>query len=264
MITFGMPTLIETETIEACAGLCQELGLAFVELNMNLPAYQADLMDIARLTDAAGRHDIYYTIHLDENLNPCDFNREVAGAYTRTVLSTIGAARKLGAPVLNMHLSRGVYFTLPDRRVFLFDQYREDYLRGMADFRNRCGDAALEAGVTICVENSDGYTGFQQEALDLLLESPAFALTFDVGHNHTSGGQDKGIILSRANRLKHMHLHDAADRRDHLTLGTGELDIPHCLSLAEAHGCRVVLETKTADGLRRSAEWLRERDFLPG
>ncbi len=264
MITFGMPTLIETETIEACAGLCEELGLGFVELNMNLPAYQSERMDVPGLLDTARRHGIFYTIHLDENLNPCDFNREVADAYTRTVLSTIDIARRLDAPVLNMHLSRGVYFTLPDRRVFLFDQYRAEYLSGMADFRDRCEAAALEAGVTICVENSSGYTDFQLEALDLLLESPAFALTFDVGHDHASGGQDMDVILSRASRLKHMHLHDAAGGRDHLTLGTGELDIAQRLGLAEAHGCRVVLETKTAEGLLRSVEWLRNRGFLPG
>jgi hypothetical protein len=32
-----MPTLIEAKTLESCASLCRELGLAFVELNMNMP-----------------------------------------------------------------------------------------------------------------------------------------------------------------------------------------------------------------------------------
>ena len=36
----GMPTLIELKSIEACAALCRELGLAFVELGMDLPEYQ--------------------------------------------------------------------------------------------------------------------------------------------------------------------------------------------------------------------------------
>ena len=37
---FGMPTLIEIKSLEACAALCKELDLRFVELNMNLPEYQ--------------------------------------------------------------------------------------------------------------------------------------------------------------------------------------------------------------------------------
>lgn len=38
----GMPMLFETQSIETGAALGRELGLAFVELNMNPPAYQAD------------------------------------------------------------------------------------------------------------------------------------------------------------------------------------------------------------------------------
>ena len=37
MFRCGMPTLIETETLEECAALCRELELDFIELNMNLP-----------------------------------------------------------------------------------------------------------------------------------------------------------------------------------------------------------------------------------
>jgi hypothetical protein len=45
MLQFGMQPLIEIKSTEACAALCRELGLAFVELNMNLPEYQANRLD---------------------------------------------------------------------------------------------------------------------------------------------------------------------------------------------------------------------------
>ena len=110
--------------IEDCAALCSKLGLQFVELNMNLPQYQTVSLDTNRLEAVAKRYGIYFTIHLDENLNVSDFNPFVAQAYTRTVLETIRIARRLNIPVLNMHLSEGVYFTLPDRKIFLYEQYR--------------------------------------------------------------------------------------------------------------------------------------------
>jgi hypothetical protein len=50
--------------------MCQELRLAFIELNMNLPAYQTDKLNMAQLLEIASKYNIYYTIHLDENLNP--------------------------------------------------------------------------------------------------------------------------------------------------------------------------------------------------
>ena len=45
MIQFGMPTLIENRTLEENAALCGELGLRFIELNMNFPEYQIDQLE---------------------------------------------------------------------------------------------------------------------------------------------------------------------------------------------------------------------------
>lgn len=54
-----------------------------------------------------------------------------------------------------------------------------------------------------------------------------------------------------------MHLHDAREKKNHLALGDGVLEIPRYLALAGERDCRVVLETKTIAGLRRSVEWMR-------
>ena len=69
---YGMPTLIETNTLCECARLCAELGLDFIELNMNLPQYQLQKTDADYFKRIATQYGIYYTIHLDENLNVCD------------------------------------------------------------------------------------------------------------------------------------------------------------------------------------------------
>ena len=66
MLRFGMPTLIETATIEECAALCRDAGLDFIEMNMNLPQYQVETMNEAHLKRVAKDYEIAYTIHLDE------------------------------------------------------------------------------------------------------------------------------------------------------------------------------------------------------
>lgn len=254
---YGMPTLIETSSLEECAKLCVDLGLEFIELNMNLPQYQLDKIDVEQFKNVADKYGIYYTIHLDENLNVCDFNPYVAEAYKKTVADTIEIAKQLDVRVLNMHMARGVYFTLPDRKVYLFSEYKEQYFKSVVDFRNMCEKAIGTADVKICIENCDGYTDFQQEAIELLLESKVFALTFDVGHNHGIGGTDEEFIMKHKDRLQHIHLHDAEGRKNHLALGTGEIDIEKYINLANEQNCRVVLETKTIDGLKQSMVWLK-------
>ena len=255
---FGMPTLIETESLEECASLCNELCLEFIELNMNMPQYQLDKIDVEYFKSVAQQYKIYYTIHLDENLNISDFNPYVASAYFRTVKETIELAKQLNVPIINMHLSKGVYFTLPDKKVYLFDEYKEQYLKSIQSFREQCESAIGDYPIIISIENCDGYTHFNKEAIDILLNSSVFGLTFDVGHNHGIGGIDEPIIVANKNKLCHMHLHDVKGRQNHMALGTGELDVQKYMNLANDCNCRIVIETKTIAGLKQSVNWFRD------
>ena len=256
---FGMPSLIELDTLEECAALCARLGLDFVELNMNLPQFQIQTMNPDHMKAVGEAYGISYTIHLDENMNMADFNPLVAEAHRKTVVQTIHLAKKLGIPVLNMHMPVGVYFTLPEGKVYLFQRYRRQFLDGMAAFRDACQGAIGDSGIQICVENWHGYTGWQIEGLDLLLESPVFGLTFDVGHNHCKQGMDEPAVMQRETRLRHMHIHDVVEGKDHRPLGTGELDKEKYLDLARRLDCSVVVETKTVAGLEQSVQWLKTR-----
>lgn len=257
----GMPTLIETSTIKDCASLCKELQLNFVELNMNLPQYQLENIDAAKFADVAKRNGIYYTIHLDENLNVCDFNKRVADAYLETVLRTIELAQKLEIPILNMHMSKGVYFTMPNKKIYLFDKYTDVYFESLQIFRDACEKAIGSSAITICIENTSGYNmEFLQKGLSFLLASRSFGLTFDIGHNAGIGGTDEDVIVRHANKLCHMHVHDAVGKGSHLPLGTGELDLPKYFAMANQYDCRVVLETKTIQGLAQSVQWIKNKN----
>lgn len=255
-IQFGMPTLIETETIDKCASIYNTLGLDFIELNMNLPQYQVGTIDVEHLKLLADKYKLFYSIHLDENTNVCDFNPKVADAYIQTITEVISIAKTLEIQILNMHLPHGVYFTLPERKVYLFDEYKNNYLKNILNFRNICDSAIGDSPIKICIENCDGFTDFQKEAIEILLSSDVFGLTFDIGHNHGINGIDEPFILAHKDRICHMHMHDALGKKNHLALGDGELDISQYLSLAEACDCSIVLETKTINGLSKSAAYI--------
>ena len=107
---FGMPTLIDLKSLEACAVLCKELDLQFVELNMDLPEYQVDMLDLTQLADITKRFGIYYTIHLEDTASPWDFNKRIAAAYIETILQTIEIAET------DKH--SGFEYALSSRRIF--------------------------------------------------------------------------------------------------------------------------------------------------
>ena len=125
-----------------------------------------------------------------------------------------------------------------------------------------CEEAA-EGAVSICLENTGNFNKpFLQEALELFLQSPLFGLTFDIGHNHSAEDVDRPFFLAHKERLHHFHIHDAIGGKNHLPLGTGEIDLPWHLALAAERDCRAVLEVKTAQALADSAAWLHREGFL--
>ena len=272
---FGMPTLIEYQRTEQNLALCGALGLRFIELNMNFPAYQlTDAAEIERLALLAEEARVYYTVHLDENLNIADFNPAVSEAWLRTVHRAIEAAKKLlplkkrfGAAqplTLNMHLHPGVHITLPNEKVRLYERYFDVYFEAYRRFRTLCEEWIGGADLLMTVENTGGFRDYERQVIAYLLESPCFALTWDIGHSGAAGETDEPFLLAHRQKLRHFHIHDGSTvpPRNHLALGDGELDVTGRLALAEACGARCVLETKTEEALRKSAAWLRERGVM--
>ena len=270
-----MPTLIENQTLEENAALCCSLGLKFIELNMNFPEYQIDQLEQTEtMLKIADQYGIYYTIHLDENLNIADFNLLVTKAYLETVRRSVDVAKKLmrlrdqygdcSQPlILNMHMNHGIHITLPDRKVQMYSRDFDAYMRSFVTFRSLCEEWIGDSDVMIAVENTDGFREYEKSAVEYLLESPKFGLTWDIGHSKAAGEKDVPFIRRHHEKLIHFHLHDGSESpaRNHLALGDGEINVLERLKLAEGRNARCVLETKTIEALNKSVNWLRRNNI---
>ena len=268
---FGMPTLIENHTLEENAALCEALGLRFIELNMNFPEYQVDRLEQTdELVRIAEQHHLYYTVHLDENLNIADFNPLVTQAYLETVRRTILAAKALlplrdryGDPTqpltLNMHMHHGIYITLPDRKVQMYERNFETYMQSFAVFRSLCEEWIGDSSIMMAVENTDGFRDYEKKMIAYLLESKKCGLTWDIGHSKAIREADVSFLMEHQDKLIHFHIHDGTETppRNHLALGDGEIDLGARLKLAAERNARCVLETKTISALKQSVRWLR-------
>ena len=275
MLQFGMPTLIENRTLQDNIDLCSSLGLHFIELNMNFPEYQLScLEETDALIHAAEGAGIYFTIHLDENLNIADFNPLVTGAYLETVRRSVEAAKKLlclrdrfgdiSQPLtLNMHMHHGIFITLPDRKVQMYERDFDTYMESFMHFRSLCEELIGNSSIMIAVENTDGFRDYEKKAIEYLLESPKFGLTWDIGHSKAVRETDVPFILEHQEKLIHFHIHDGTENppKNHLALGDGEINLSERLRMAESRNTRCVLETKTIAALQKSAAWLRHAGY---
>lgn len=89
-----------------------------------------------------------------------------------------------------------------------------------------------------------------------------FTLTWDIGHSHACKNIDERFLREHQGKLRHFHIHDAIGEKNHMTLGTGEIDLEGRLHIAERWNCRCVVETKTSEALRQSVEWLKLHGYI--
>ncbi|MBQ4070991.1 MAG: sugar phosphate isomerase/epimerase [Clostridia bacterium] len=259
---FGMPTLVECKDIYECCEVAKRCGIDFVEINMSFPQYSADRVNIAELSRLMREYGIFYTIHADEQLNPFDFNPKVSECYFDVMRDTIRVARALDIPVINLHLQRGVYVTLPGRVILLSDVYFDEYCTRVKKFIEMCEEEIGDSGILIAIENVDTnpFTESQLRVMPLFLASPVFALTLDTGHEACLGFKDSHVFAANPERLRHLHLHDVVGAKPHMPLGTGEVDISAKLSALAGETC--LIEVKTVDGLVQSVEYLKKNGVM--
>lgn len=258
---FGLPFMLGTPTIADAVSLCRQAGLAFVELNSNFPQCELGSLDADELRVLAADAGIFFTLHLDDRFDAFDFNQRVRQAYMDTMLAAIELAATAGIPVINIHIARGNIVTLPDGPHYLYAEYPDAFHEAIRIFRDRCTAAIGSSGIRIAVENTDGWEAYERTGIRLLLESPVFGLTLDIGHDHATRHLDLPFF-QQEKRLIHMHAHDGWGETNHQPLGTGEIPLDRFLRQACEAEATVVLEVKTPEALKQSADWLISNDWI--
>ena len=260
---FGMPTLVECKDIFECRDVAVKYGLDFIELNMSFPQYQPGTLSIQQLRQMMEKDGIFFTIHADEMLNPFDFNTKVSECYFDVMRDTISFAKALNIPVINMHLLKGVYVTLPGKVILLSDVYFENYNEKVRQFIKMCEKEIGDANLKIAIENvdSNAFTESQLKVMELFMSSPVFALTLDTGHEFCLSYADSHVFEEYPDKLVHMHLHDAKGKSAHLPLGSAEVSVKDKLS-SFICGETCLIEVKTIAGLEESVEYLKNNNLF--
>ena len=260
---FGMPTLVECRDIFECVDVAKKNQLDFIEINMSFPQYLPSALDVSKLLEITEKEGISYTIHADEMLNPFDFNDSVSNCYFDVMRDTIRFAKKVNIPVINMHLLKGVYVTLPGKVILLSDVYFENYIEKVRQFVKMCEEEIGDTPLKIAIENVDSnpFTESQLKALPIFMASDKFALTLDTGHELCLNFTDSHVFDEYPNKLVHMHLHDAVGKSAHLPYGDGEVKVLEKLAMLK-NGNTCLIEVKTIAGLEQSVKYLIEKGIM--
>ena len=256
----GMPALVEYKTLNELVDLCLKLKLDFIELNMNLPYNFIENLNPAELRRITKQTNIEFTMHMPDDADLGTFYQSVREGYVKLFSDTIDWAKESGVKLLNMHIIEGAKMTLPDKKVYIYDQYSEEFRNNFIKSISTLSEKIKNSNLILTIENSNNFgKAYIQKALDKAITYPNIKLTWDVGHDAVSRFTDKIYLMEHQDEISHMHLHDAVGTKDHQVLFEGDLNITELLQFAKQKNIRALIEVKTAEALEKSMEILNKK-----
>lgn len=257
-IVLGMPTLIELGIIENQIQFAKSLDLNFIELNLDLPYFQTEELSSVKLKELSEKNNIFFTLHLPENLDFGCFQTEIRNGNLAYLQKIIIWAAEAEIKTIVMHLNNGIHFSLPEQKVQLYEEYSKEYLTNIVDSLTVISNMANAHNIIICIENTGNFKlKYIELALKTILKYDNIYLTRDVGHEIRSSGHDTPLLEKYQHKIKHLHLHMAICKTDHLPIIEQNEQISYSLEFAKIRNCSVVIEVKTKEDLKRSVEFLK-------
>ena len=243
---YGMPSLLEFNTILENVEFAKENGLNFIELNMDLPYCQN--ID----TDTLDKYNFEFTMHLSEKLNLAELNNYLRKSYLDEAIRQINLGIKNKIRRYTIHIDSGIYFTLPDEKVYLNEKYIDIYKDNFDKSCKMLNNIAKDNNIYINFENTKIHD-FTKEAINIINKYDNLGFTLDIGHNEKNGNKAFKEFLF-TNKIRHVHMHDYDGKKDHLTIGTGIIDIDKYKNILINN--YVVIEVKKKKELTDSINYL--------
>ena len=258
-----MPALVEYTTLTQLVDLCLELNLNFIELNMNLPYNFIQNINPTELKKIKGETNIEFTMHMPDEADLGTFYQSVREGYVKLFQDTLDWAYESGVKLLNLHIIEGAKMTLPDKKVYIYDQYSKEYQNNFIKSIESLSPIAHKYNTVLSIENSHNFgKPYIQHVLDRAITYPNVNLTWDTGHDAVSNFTDKKYLMKHVDKITHMHFHDAKGQNDHQIPFDGELNISEIIEFAKERNIKMLIEVKTSEALKKSVNILSEKNLI--
>lgn len=254
---YGMPTLLEFESLKENIQLCNILGLDFIEINLNFPYCDYLINDPAELSELLRTNNLFATIHMPEEINLASFNKRIRETHLSVFEDVCKWGVEFGCNKITFHLNEGIIVTLPHGKVALNNQYESLVISHLRDSFELLSELQSKYGVSFCLENTT-FSDMSEQVFEIAADY-GIGNTFDIGHDAKNGFGAGIYYKDNQEMVRHIHLHDYDGKSDHLELFKGGLDIKSVIEYAEEKSLSVVIEVKSRDELESSVKALHKR-----
>ncbi len=248
----GMPILFEYDSLIENVKLAKELGFEFIELNLNF-GYCRDELKKKEVIEYLKESNLEFTVHFFDEFDAASYD-EVVDAYISILKNYLEFSKELNIKLLNIHLNEGPLVTISGVKNYLYEKEYSRYIKRLINNLDKIVNLLNKYNITLVLENVKTPNFIQQTYFDLIRNN--FNFNYDIGHDYT----DKNLICDLINKyglkLKEFHFHDAINKKCHLVLGEGDMDLGFYKSLITNQ--YIVIEVKSSEDLRKSIDVFRK------
>ena len=241
----GMPQLYEFDTIEENLILCKDLGLDFVELNLNFGYCRAE-MEAKTVCDLLKKYNLQATLHFYDEADFGSYD-EVVEAYL-ILLDRYASLGKGYIKQINVHNIPGPVVTISGVKNYIYEKEYDVYIKRLINNFKRAEEICKRNDINMVIENTDNIPAYMKRTYKDLYDN-GFRFCYDSGHD----GLSYDIIYEINEELNlpfdEFHIHDGTRKKCHLALGDGEIDIKKFKDLAIKNNAFVVIEVKQKSDL---------------
>ena len=243
----GMPQLFEFDTIEENLILCKELGLDFIELNLNF-GYCRKEMEQKTVKSLLEKYNIQATLHFYDEADFGSYD-EVVNAYL-VLLEKYAKLGKGYIKLINIHNNPGPVVTISGIKNYIYDKEYDEYIKRLISNLKKAERICKENDIEMVVENVKIPEYMKKTYIDLY--EAGFKFNYDIGHDNNDSDNLLKILDEVPLIFGEFHIHDGNRKQDHLALTEGTIDLKKYKDLAEKHNAYVVLEVKQKKDLEKS------------
>lgn len=269
LVDAAKPVPSRKQRLTAIRSLKDQYGLPAVELTLDLAAVYPQVFDAGYYREVAALQktlDLVCTVHLPFLwVDPSSLNEPIRRASMASLREALALTQAIDVASYVLHLWGSTTALIaaqlqhPAQRTLVLQA-----IMGQAD-RSLTELCQLVDAGRLCVENLEDPLF---AAAVPLIEDHGTSMCLDVGHLVWHGGDPSWYLRQYGSRIREVHLHDVmvgragqglGQIRDHLALGTGQVDYPGLLTVLKEMDFQgaVILEVNTRADLEQSLERLR-------
>lgn len=245
----GMPILFEYNSIKENIELASKLKLDFLELNLNFGYCREDLKNYQELNKQLLENNLVVTVHFYDEADFASYN-EITEGYIKLLKKYLPYLKTINCKLVNVHLNNGPVVTISGNKNYMYDKEYKEYINRLKTNLLKVKALVNEIGAELVLENVTIPPFIEKTYQDL---KDDFFFNYDIGHDNNDG--DKLLNMLRTTNLRFLeyHIHDGNQKKCHLAIGEGNMDIKMYKKMAaKEKEVYMLLEVKSKEDLEKS------------